>query len=129
MVIFLFRYILKQLFLNRKVASKPQQCKFHLSIWWGNVWKQISFVCKQNSCLLQESPIPKKGHWGMYCCKCMYIHINWNRCSPIYSICFYPCKAVFIDPEHQLQTSSNTLYILGTLGEKNNTPFLIRRVR
>lgn len=39
--------------------------------------------------------------------------------SPVHSICFYPGKPVLIDPEHQLQTASNTLHILRTLHRKS----------
>lgn len=35
--------------------------------------------------------------------------------SPVHPVCFHPSKAVLIDPEHQLQTASNTLHILRTL--------------
>lgn len=71
----------------------------------------------------------RRGHQGTCCCKPKYTHRNGNKCSPIYSICLHPREAIFIDPEHQLQTASNTLYVLGTLGGKNTTSFLTRRVR
>lgn len=46
--------------------------------------------------------------------KC-YSILKVKEHSPVYPICFYPGKAVLIDPKHQLQTPSNTLHILRAL--------------
>lgn len=44
-----------------------------------------------------------------------YSTLKLKEHSPVYPICFYPGKAVLIDPKHQLQTPSNTLHILRAL--------------
>ena len=48
--------------------------------------------------------------------------------SPVHAVRFHPGKAVLIDPQHQLQTASDTLHVLRALHGKARTQVRLRSI-